>query len=192
MSWALWITGRPGSGKTTIARQVAAALEKRGEQVVVLEAAECVTALIPDHAASSHELDIVHRALIYTAATLTLAGLPVIIDATAHRRAWRDLARATLHTFAEVQLVCGDATCGAREQAVRWRRMTSVVQGRSCLEPDVIVDYEYSLGAELTVDTEAQHVWTAVEDVLLLVERLRRARSDTSAAEGTPRESASS
>ena len=37
---------------------------------------------------------------------LTRAGRPVIIDATAHRRAWRELARACTDNLAEVQLVC--------------------------------------------------------------------------------------
>ncbi len=37
MGWAIWITGPPGSGKTTLARGAAAALEARGIFVTVLE-----------------------------------------------------------------------------------------------------------------------------------------------------------
>jgi predicted kinase len=47
------------------------------------------------------------------AAALVDAGVPVIVDATAHRRAWRELARATIPNFAEV-------SC-----AVRWRSASS-------------------------------------------------------------------
>ena len=174
MSWAVWITGRPGSGKSTLARQVAEVLRKRGETVVVLDATELSSALVPGRGPSPREQDLVHRALVHTASTLIQSGIPVIIDATAHRRAWRDLARETIHTFAEVQLVCRDEVCGAREQATRWNRMATGSVGRAPAEPEVVLDYEYSLRADLTVDTEAQHVWTAVEEVLLLVERLRR------------------
>ena len=187
MSWAIWITGRPGSGKSTIARQLATVLERRGQRVAVLEASDFAADLIPGRAPSGHELDIVHRALVRTAAELTRAGVPVVIDATAHRRAWRELARGTIARFAEVQLVCPDEVCGAREQAVRWSRMLNTAQGTLApAEPDIVLDYEYALRAELTVDTEAQHVWTAVEGILQLVERLGRAPNPDASAEEPP------
>lgn len=171
MSWAIWITGRPGSGKSTLARQVAAALERRGERVAVLEASAFAADSVPGRPPSSHEWDIVHRALIRAAIELTRAGVPVIIDATAPRRAWRDLARAAIPRYAEIQLVCPDEICGAREQAARWARMLDH-ERLAPVEPEIVLDYEYSLRADLTVDTENQHVWSAVEGILLLIERL--------------------
>jgi adenylylsulfate kinase len=184
MSWAVWITGRPGSGKTTIAQQVVAALRARGERVTVLEASAVAAALVPDRAPSPHELDMIYRGLIYAASVLTRAGVPVIVDATAHRRAWRELARETIAHFAEVQLTCPEAICGAREQAVRWRGVPRIGQGTAApCEPALVLDYEYSLRAELTLNTEVQHVWTSAADVLLLVERLRRRAHRTSDAE---------
>ena len=184
MSWAIWITGRPGSGKSTIARQVAAALEQRGQRVALLEASAFAGEMIPGRPPSSHELDLVYRALICTAAELTRAGIPVVIDATAHRRAWRELARRAIARFAEVQLVCPDELCGAREQAVRWSRVLAPAPGALApAEPDIVLDYEYSLQAELTVDTAVQHVWTAVEGILGLVDRLARAQQPGADAE---------
>jgi adenylylsulfate kinase len=174
-SWAIWITGRPGSGKTTIAQEVASALRRRGERVAILDANSLAAVLVPSRAPSPLELDLIHRALAYTASTLTRAGVAVIIDATAPRRAWRDLAREILEHFAEVQLVCPEAICGAREQSVRWSRLFSVgTQMGTPSPPEVVLDYEYSLSADLTLDTESLHLWAAVEQVLTLVERLRR------------------
>ncbi len=188
MSWAIWITGRPGSGKSTLARQVAAALERRGERVAILEASAFAAEMVPERPPSAHEWDIVHRALIRVAGELTRAGVPVIIDATAHRRVWRELARAAIPRFAEIQLVCPDEICGAREQGVRWSQMVS--PGHESLapaEPEIVLDYEYSLRAELTVDTETQHVWSAAEGVLLLIERLHaRTAPDARQSEGAP------
>ena len=55
-------------------------------------------------------------------------------------------------------------------------------------EPDIVLDYEYSLRAELTVNTETQHVWSAVEGVLLLIERLyERVAPDARQSEGEHR-----
>jgi adenylylsulfate kinase len=175
VSWVIWITGRPGSGKTTIAQEVAGALRRRGEQVAVLDANSLTAALVPGRAPSPLELDLIHRAIAYTASALAQAGVPAIIDATAPRRAWRDLAREVLNHFAEVQLVCPEAICGAREQSARWSGMFRVGTQKSApSEPEMVLDYEYSLGADLTLDTEALHPWAAVEQVLSLVERLRR------------------
>lgn len=175
MSWAIWITGRPGSGKSTIARRVAAALEARGVTLSVLEASAFCAALIPGRVPTAHELDIVHRALTYTACLLTQAGIPVIIDATAHRREWRDHARSAIGHFAEVQLVCPPEICDARERAVRWTPGPPAASPSPAVTaPELVLDYEQSFTAELTVDTEAQHVWTAVEHVIHLAEVLHR------------------
>ncbi len=46
MSWAIWITGLPGSGKTTVARGVARALGDRAVRVSVLALAAVARALI--------------------------------------------------------------------------------------------------------------------------------------------------
>ena len=190
MSWVIWITGRPGSGKTTIAQQVISALRARGERVALLEASAFASACVPERAPSPHEMDLIHRAVVQAAAALSRAGVPVIIDATAHRRAWRDLARQGLAHFAEVQLVCPDTICGAREQAVRWRRGLSLSQGTApATEPDVVLDYEHSFCAELTVDTHVQHVSSTVANVLVLVERLRRDAQWTAPPEAPPDDS---
>lgn len=189
MSWAIWITGRPGSGKSTLAQQVAAALERRGERVAILEASAFAAEMVPGRSPSAHEWELVHRALIRAATELTRAGVPVLIDATAQRRAWRELARTAIPRFAEIQLVCPDEICGSREQAVRWSQMLSIGHERLApAEPDIVLDYEYSLRAELTVNTESQHIWSAVEGVLLLIDRLHeRATPDARQSAGEQR-----
>ena len=62
------------------------------------------------------------------AVTLVETDTPVLIDATAHRRVWRDLVRAVVPRFAEVQLVCPLEVCQERErtrQCPGTRRATS-------------------------------------------------------------------
>ena len=67
--WAVWITGLPGSGKTTIASRVAEALGRRGHAVRVLDLVD-VRAFITG-AWSPLAEDIAHRALVYAAQRLT-------------------------------------------------------------------------------------------------------------------------
>jgi predicted kinase len=117
MSWALWITGFPGSGKSVIARAAGERLRAMGEDVTILELDVLRRALTPTATYGDEEREAVYRALVYIGVRLVESGRSVIFDATAHRRAWRDLARAALPRFAEVQLVCPLEVCRQREQS---------------------------------------------------------------------------
>jgi len=123
---------------------VAGALEARGIPLKVLELDEIRKVVTPEPTYSAAEREIVYRALAYMAKLLTEAGVPVLIDATADRRAWRDLARTLIPIFAEVQLLCP------------------------------LEVYDVSPGAELTLNTDECDVWAQVQEVLYLARRLSR------------------
>ena len=89
----------------------------RGEAVTVLELDEMRRLVTPAPSYSDAERELVYRGLVYVASTLVSAGVPVIVDATGHRREWRDLARAVIPVFAEVQLTCPPEVCRERERA---------------------------------------------------------------------------
>ena len=176
--WAIWITGLPGSGKTTLAWSAAEALAARSTPVRVLELAEVHQALLDDSPASDTTREIVHRALAYTAKLLTDAGVAVMVDATAPRRAWRQLARDLITHFAEVQLVCPYEICMARERATRWGLGTEQSAARcsrpATAAPDIILDYEQALWPELTLHTDVQSPQGALNELLRLAHRLQR------------------
>lgn len=178
MSWAVWITGLPGSGKTTLTRQVAAALGTRGVPVKVLELDEIRQVVTPTPTYSEAEREIVYRALAYMAKLVTEAGVPVLIDATAPRRAWRDLARSLIPAFAEVQLLCPLEVCRERERNRHGGYAPRAVYARGGLPgatvPGVDVPYEESLHPELVLNTHECDLWTAVQEVLFLARRLGR------------------
>ncbi len=178
MSWAIWITGLPGSGKTTLARGVAAALETRGIPVKRLELDEIRRVLTPQPTYTDAEREIVYRALVYMAKLLTEAGVPVVIDATAHRRAWRELARELIPRFAEVQLRCALEICMEREQLRRGGRAPRGIYTRAgrpgSRVPGVDLPYEESLSPELVLHANAMNLGTQVQEVVYLARRLSR------------------
>lgn len=169
MSWAIWITGLPGSGKSTIARGVVAALEAEGRPVHHLELDALRKVLTPAPTYASEEREIVYRALVYLARTLTDSGVGVVIDATAHRREWRDLARAVIPRFAEVQVSCPLELCMERERTRKPghapRDIYARAGRRSSSVPGVDVAYEPALAPDITVDTATEDLNTAVARV---------------------------
>src|SRR5262245_796280 len=175
-SWAIWLTGRPGSGKTTVTAHVTRALATRAISLRVLELREVRRSLLPDRPGSEAELEIVHRALAYAAKLLTEAGVAVIVDATAPRRAWREAAREMIACFAEVQLLCPADVCSERERACRWGLDTWSLAAHSPtlrdVRPELAMDYEESYRPELTLRTDVDDPWTAAQEVLYLIQRL--------------------
>lgn len=177
LGWAIWITGRPGSGKTTVARRVAENLSARGVAVQVLDLASARRAIVGREWATEKQEAFVNRALTLAAKMLTEAGEAVVLDATAPRRAWREQARKCMAHFAEVQLVCSSETCEERERAARWglSGAGSMDAGGIAAGPDIVVDYEESWHPELRLHTHALDLPTTVEEVLRLAVRLERA-----------------
>jgi adenylylsulfate kinase len=164
----LWLTGPPGSGKTTLAARLAERLAGEGVAVTVLEWAVLRGLALTAPWAAEREEETAHRALVYTAKLLADSGLVVVVDATAPRRAWRSLARELVGAFAEVQLVCRAEICLDRERAVRWRPHGGTVTAA----PDLAIEYEYSLRPDLVLDTETRSEWTAAEDLVGFARRL--------------------
>ena len=176
MSWAIWITGLPGSGKSLLARRAAQALAALNERVVVLELDEIRKTLTPAPTYSDAERDLVYRPLVYVAVELTEAGVPVIVDATAHRRAWRDLARASIRRFAEVQLVCPLEVCREREGRRTGSHAPRGIYARAgapgATVPGVDVPYEPAFAPELTLDTATEEPEAAAARIVALARRL--------------------
>ena len=167
--WAIWITGRPGSGKSTLATEVADSLARRGVRACILDHAGARRFLLGERSMGDAEQDVLHRVLAYAAKLLTDAGVSVIVDATAARRVWRDAARALIPNFAEIQLVCAPDLALERERVGRWRAAP-----RPTSTPDIVLDYEESLHAELHLRTDVHDVRRAAEQVLVLVHRFQR------------------
>lgn len=157
MAWVLWFTGLPGSGKTTIVQRVKAMLSQNGISVKVLQLDEIRKVITPSPTYTEAERDVVYASLAYMAKLLEESGINVIIDATANKRRYRDLARSLVSDFAEVYIRAPLDLCIARESRRRaefapkdiYRKSTE----KGATVPGVNIAYEEPLTPEISVDS---------------------------------------
>ena len=116
MNFCLWITGLPGSGKSTVAGELERLFSEAGLDCVTLALDQLRKVLTPEPRYTDEEREIVYRSLVLMA-QLVKEHSPknVIIDATGNRRAFRDLAREKIPEFAEVYVTCPLEVCRSRE-----------------------------------------------------------------------------
>jgi adenylylsulfate kinase len=148
---AFWLTGLPGSGKTTLA--LAAKDVMPG--LVLLHMDEMRRLVTPKPTYSDDERDHLYLGLVYTAMVLTREGHDVVIDATANYRRWRDRARALIPRFHEIYIKCSLELCREREEK-RTENFAPAGIYKKAEEgwpvPGVNVPYEEPLNPELVIE----------------------------------------
>ncbi len=119
-AFAIWITGLPASGKSTITAALTRQLAGRGVDAAVLESD--VLRKIFDQPYSAEGREAFYRQMVFVGTLLIEHGVPVIFDATANRRIYRDRARREIGRFLEVYLDVPLAACMARDPKGIYRR----------------------------------------------------------------------
>ncbi len=138
-SFAVWITGLPGAGKSTVARALARELAARDVDVAVLESDAARAVLTPAPTYTERERETFYRSLAWIGALLVAHGVPVIFDATGNRRTYRAYARSAIDRFVEVWVDCPLDECVARDPKGLYRRARS---GEATDVPGVQAVYE--------------------------------------------------
>jgi adenylylsulfate kinase len=113
--FAVWLTGLPASGKSSIARALRERLEAAGVRAAVLESDVLRRVLTPKATYAPEERDAFYAALLWIGRLLLDHEVAVIFDATAPRRAHRDAARRALPRFLEVHVDTPLEDCRRRD-----------------------------------------------------------------------------
>jgi adenylylsulfate kinase len=93
--------------------------------VAVLESDVLRQILTPQPRYDEQEREAFYRQMVYIGALLTRHGVPVIFDATANRRRYRDMARDQIPRFMEVYVDCPLAICIARDPKGIYRKASA-------------------------------------------------------------------
>lgn len=176
---ALWFTGLPGCGKSTLALAVRDALRARGVAARLLQMDARRKAYTPEPGYSAAERERAYGLFVDEAAGLAEQGFLVLMDASAPKRSMRRAARQRIERFAEVHLRCRPATAMAREASrpeglvmagLYAKAIARKVTGRRFegLGEVIGVDvpFEEDPRAELILDADAQGV-EALRDTVL-------------------------
>ena len=139
----MWLTGLSGSGKSAIARALLEGLHARGVDAAVLESDVMRTQLTPFPRYDDADRDSFYLLLGEVGALLVSRGKPVILDATANRRAYRDAARKAIARFAEVYVDTPLDVCAARDPKGLYQQGAAL--------PGVGAPYEPPVSPELTL-----------------------------------------
>jgi len=180
--WAVWITGLPGSGKTERARGVLRKLGQQNVKVEYLRMDAVRKILTPRKKYTKEERDHAYRALVLIGKFLTDNRVNVLIDATGHRKVWRELARELIPNFAEVYIKCPLETCIEREsnrkddlvvsnlykKAMERFKTGKKVKGIGQMI-GIDVPYEESLRPELIIDSYKLDINESAEKIFQMI-----------------------
>lgn len=167
--FAIWLTGLPASGKTTLAVGLAEVLRERGVRAQILDSDQLRQVLTPEPSYSRQERDWFYRTMTYIGQLLTQNGVNVIFAATANRRRHRDRARQAIERFMEVYVRCSLDTCMDRDQKGIYQK---ALAGEANTVPGLQAPYEPPYAPELTVDTEQQAAEECVGQIVARLEEL--------------------
>jgi adenylylsulfate kinase len=166
LAFAIWITGLPASGKSTIISALKPQLEELGLTVEVLESDEVRRVITPIPTYSEAERDLFYRSLAFIGQKLVAHGVTVVFDATASRRVYRDFARSVIPRFIEIAVECPLMTCMERDRKGTYRKGQ---RGESLTVPGLQSPYEAPINPDLRIDTTTTPSGDAARQICDLV-----------------------
>ncbi len=161
-AFTVWLTGLPGSGKTTLRKALAAALGAAGLAVEELDSDE-----LPPEAAGSlgrepRDREIRARLLAYAAWRLNRRGISCAVAAVVPWAAVRTELRSLLPGYVEVWVKCRPDTAERRDPQGLYALARS---GRLRGFTGVDESYEQPVAPDLVIDTDTATIGQGVESI---------------------------
>jgi adenylylsulfate kinase len=167
--FVIWLTGLPGSGKTTIARMLEPKLKKLGVRVELLDGDEVRRQLSPDLGFTKQDRELHAKRVVYLSKLLARNGIVVIVSLISPYRAFRTFARKETGDFVEVYVNCSLKTCISRDPKGLYKK---AVKGEIQDLTGIQDPYEAPTNPEITVHTELETVEQSAEKILYTLKDL--------------------
>jgi adenylylsulfate kinase len=160
--FVVWLTGLPGSGKTTIAIELEPELRKLGRPVEVLDGDEIRQNLSRGLGFSREDRETHLKRVTYVAKLLSRCGVGVIAAFISPYRSIREYARKETTNFVEVYVKCSVETCARRDPKGLYKKASSGEIVDLTGPQDV---YEEPTEPDLLLDTEKLTVRECVDAI---------------------------
>ncbi len=167
----VWLTGLPGSGKTTIAKKTAEVLRERGYRVEVLDGDEVRRWLSPEAGFTREDRERHLRRVAYVARLLARNGVVVLCSFVSPYRKIRREIREIVEKdapFVEIFVKCSVEECIRRDPKGLYKR---ALRGEIKHMTGISDPYEPPETPELVLDTEKDSVEKNVQMLLDLLDK---------------------
>jgi adenylyl-sulfate kinase len=167
--FVVWLTGLPGSGKTTIARGLKRELKVRGLKFEVFDGDEVRKNLSKGLGFSKEDRDTHNKRVIYVCKLLTRNGVNAVVSLISPYRSTRAYAREQLPRFVEVYLKCSVEECIRRDPKGLYKK---ALAGEIDNMTGIQDPYEEPVNPEVVLDTEHDSSEYNIQKVLSKLEDL--------------------
>ena len=167
MAFAIWITGLPASGKTTIAALLKEYLDKTKTPSIILDGDEIRKTVSKDLGFSPEDRKEHNRRVIEIAKLLVKNQITAIIPLISPYRETRAMARKEIPNFIEVYTKASLETCIKRDPKGLYKKAKA---GEISNMTGIQSPYEEPENPEITLDTEKQ---TPQECLKIIIQKLQ-------------------
>ena len=172
--FVVWLTGLPGSGKTTIAQMLLRELKARNLKVELFDGDEVRRNLSKGLGFSKEDRDTHNKRIIYVCKLLTRNGVNAIVSLISPYRSTRAYARENLSKFVEVYLNCSIKECIKRDPKGLYKK---ALAGEITNMTGIQDPYEEPLNPEVLLNTEYNSSRNNVAKVIRKLEELSYIKS---------------
>jgi len=167
MACAIWITGLPASGKTTIAALLKEYLDMKKTPNIILDGDEIRKTVSKDLGFSPEERKEHNRRVIEIAKLLVKNGITAIIPLISPYQETRNTARKEIPNFIEVYTKASLDTCIKRDPKGLYKKAQ---EGKIQNMTGIQSPYEEQKNPEITLDTEKN---TPKECLKIIIQKLQ-------------------
>jgi len=169
----IWLTGLPGSGKTTIARAAEPKLKELGFKTELLDGDMVRKELSPDLGFTKEDREKHARRVVYLCKLLSRNGIIPIVSLISPYREFRAYARKEISVndnFVEVHVKCSLESCIKRDPKGLYKKaLAGEIKDLTGLQDP----YEEPLNPELVIDTEKETLDESVNKLLSCIQMSR-------------------
>ncbi len=155
MTYTLWFTGLPASGKSTLALRLSAFLREHGDKVEVLDSDTVRPYFGELIGVDTHDREIITQCIAFTSSTLNKHGIISLAVAAVPKAKVREKNRRIIRNYIEIFCKCSLEAAERNDSKGLYKMARAgIIKNFTGLDEE----YEIPSTPEITVDTENETV----------------------------------